>query len=77
MLIAVITFAVRGKDRNWMPRWQHNWYGWSYVVAVISCVLEIIIGAILLFEAVNIRMVKQYMEKIYIQKKRLFPPAPR
>jgi hypothetical protein len=34
-------------------------------------------GAILLFEGTNMKLVKYYMEKMYIQKKRLFPPAPK
>jgi len=31
----------------------------------------------LLFEGTNIKLVKNYMEKMYIQKKRLFPAAPK
>ena len=77
MGISVITFAVRGKDRDWMPRWQQNWYGWSFVVAVVSCFLQALVGFVLLFEGTNMKLVKYYMEKMYIQKKRLFPPAPR
>lgn len=77
MAIAVITFGVRGKDRDWMPRWQQNWYGWSFIVAIVSCILEIIVGFVLLFEGTNMKLVKLYMEKMYIKKKRLFPPAPR
>ncbi len=44
MAIAVITFGVRGKDRNWMPRFQQNWFGWSFTVAIITCLLEFISG---------------------------------
>ncbi len=77
MGIAVITFGVRGQDRDWMPRWQQNWYGWSFILAVVACILETIVGAILLFEGINIKLVKNYLEKMYIQKKRLFPSAPR
>ena len=50
--------------------------GWSFVLAVVSCILETIVGAILLFEGINIKLVKNYLEKMYIQKKRLFPSAP-
>ena len=46
MGISVITFAVCGKNRDWMPRWQQNWYGWSFIVAVVTCILETIIGNI-------------------------------
>jgi hypothetical protein len=44
MLIAVLTFGMRGKDRNWMPRYQQNWYGWSFMVAVVCCILEFLVG---------------------------------
>ena len=77
MGIAVLVFGLKGKNRDWMPRWQQNWYGWSFHIAVASCFLETIVGFILLFEGVNMKLVKAYMEKMYIQKKRLFPPAPR
>jgi hypothetical protein len=77
MCIACITFGVKGKNRDWMPRWQENWYGWSFMIAIVACILEFLVGFILLFEGVNMKLVKSYMEKMYIQKKRLFPPAPR
>ena len=44
MGVAVIVFALNGKRRDWMPRWQQNWYGWSYIVAVVTCIIETVIG---------------------------------
>ena len=44
MLITVLIFGVHGKDRNWMPRWQHNWFGWSFSVAIIACMFEFTAG---------------------------------
>ncbi len=44
MGIAVITFGVCGKNRDWMPRWQQNWFGWSFIVAIVACILETIVG---------------------------------
>jgi hypothetical protein len=44
MAIAVITFGIRGKDRDWMPRWQQNWYGWSFIVAVTACIVQFVVG---------------------------------
>jgi hypothetical protein len=44
MGIAVITFGLKGKNRDWMPRWQHNWYGWTFHVAVATCILETVVG---------------------------------
>lgn len=77
MTIAVLVFGICGRNRDWMPRWQQNWFGWSFKVAIVSCILEYVVGGILLFEGTNIKLVKNYMEKMYIQKKRLFPAAPR
>lgn len=77
MLISVIIFGLRGKDRGWMPRWQDNWYGWSFIVAIVACVLQNLVASVLLFEGANMKLVKVYMEKMYIKKKRLFPPAPK
>jgi hypothetical protein len=76
MLITVLTFGVRGKDRNWMPRWQHNWFGWSFSVAIIACMLEQK-GLILLFDGVNMKLVKIYCENLYIERQKRFPAAPR
>ncbi len=44
MGIAVITFGVCGKNRDWMPRWQQNWFGWSFIVAIVACILETVVG---------------------------------
>ena len=44
MLIAVLTFGLRGKDRNWMPRFQQNGFGWSFTIAIVSCILEFAVG---------------------------------
>jgi hypothetical protein len=49
MAIAVITFGIRGKDRDWMPRWQQNWYGWSFIVAVTACIIQFVVGKYILF----------------------------
>lgn len=47
MLIAVLTFGTRGKDRNWMPRFQQNWFGWSFTVAIVACILEFVGGKLI------------------------------
>jgi len=77
MAIAVITFGVRGKDRNWMPRWQQNWFGWSFHVAICACLLQFLIGGILLFEGTNMKLVQKYINKLYEAKQRRFPSAPK
>ena len=30
-----------------MARWQQNWYGWSFILAVVSFFLQVIVGKIL------------------------------
>ncbi len=44
MTVAVLVFAVCGRNRDWMPRWQQNWFGWSFKVAVVACILEWVVG---------------------------------
>jgi hypothetical protein len=76
MTIAVIIFGTRGKDRDWMPRYQQCWFGWSFSVAIVSCLLTYLSGCLLLFEGVNMKLVKLYVEKMYILKQKKFPNAP-
>ena len=53
MGIAVVTFAVCGRNRDWMPRWQQNWFGWSFIIAVVTCILETILGGSSIFRFNN------------------------
>jgi ABC-type glycerol-3-phosphate transport system permease component len=41
MLATVVLFGVDGKRRDWMMNWQFNWFGWSFQVAIVSCILHL------------------------------------
>lgn len=41
MFITVILFGVFGKRRDWMMNWQFNWFGWSFQLAIVSCILHL------------------------------------
>jgi hypothetical protein len=41
MFVTVILFGVDGKRRDWMMNWQFNWYGWSFQVAIVSCIVHL------------------------------------
>jgi membrane-bound metal-dependent hydrolase YbcI (DUF457 family) len=41
MFATVILFGVRGKRRDWMMNWQFNWFGWSFQVAIVACILHL------------------------------------
>jgi Kef-type K+ transport system membrane component KefB len=41
MFATVILFAVDGKRRDWMMNWQFNWFGWSFKVAIVSCIIHL------------------------------------
>jgi hypothetical protein len=41
MFATVILFGVKGKRRDWMMNWQFNWFGWSFQVAIIACILHL------------------------------------
>lgn len=42
MLATVILFGVDGKRRDWMMNWQFNWFGWSFHLAIVSCILHLL-----------------------------------
>ncbi|CAF1093783.1 unnamed protein product [Adineta ricciae] len=42
MLATVILFGVDGKRRDWMMNWQFNWFGWSFQIAIVSCILHLL-----------------------------------
>jgi len=41
MLATVILFGVMGKRRDWMMNWQFNWFGWSFQVAIVACIIHL------------------------------------
>ncbi|CAF4541349.1 unnamed protein product [Rotaria sp. Silwood1] len=41
MLATVILFGIAGRRRDWMMNWQFNWFGWSFHLAVISCIFHL------------------------------------
>jgi ABC-type glycerol-3-phosphate transport system permease component len=41
MLMTVILFGIYGRRRDWMMNWQFNWFGWSFQLAIVSCILHI------------------------------------
>lgn len=34
--VAIILFAINGDSRVWMPNWEHNNMGWSFVAAIMG-----------------------------------------
>ncbi|KAI3380202.1 hypothetical protein SNEBB_003451 [Seison nebaliae] len=50
LLTTIIIFAVRAKDRDWMPRHEKNFYGWSYGVCVAATFVSLFLSVyVLLF----------------------------
>lgn len=49
--IAVIIFACMGNTDNWMPGHTHNYFGWSFAMAVVGTSLALIAGILFLIEA--------------------------
>ncbi|XP_016659524.1 uncharacterized protein LOC107883632 [Acyrthosiphon pisum] len=48
--IALIIFGVYGKNRQWMPHWEHNDIGWSYGVAVAGTIALYVSGVLYVIE---------------------------
>lgn len=49
--IAVIVFASLANTEGWMPDQKNNFFGWSFVVAIIGSVTTIIAASLFLVEA--------------------------
>ena len=41
MFITVILFGIYGRRRDWMMNWQFNWFGWSFHLAIVACILHL------------------------------------
>ena len=41
MFATVILFGIDGKRRDWMMNWQFNWFGWSFKIAIVSCIIHL------------------------------------
>lgn len=61
--IAVIIFACLGNTDGWMPGHANNFFGWSFIMAVVGSVLTIIAGALLLVEANVQRKKREYLKE--------------
>jgi len=53
MFATVILFGVNGKRRDWMMNWQFNWYGWSFKLAIIACILHLLTAVIAGYQGLN------------------------
>ena len=53
MFITVILFGVYGKRRDWMMNWQFNWFGWSFHVAIVACILHFAAAILAAYQAMN------------------------
>lgn len=60
--LAVIIFASSANQKGWMPGHDNNFFGWSFILAVIGVVSEII-AAILFFVDANVQTRKRNLLK--------------
>lgn len=61
--LAVIIFACFGNTEGWMPGHANNFFGWSFIMAVVGSVLIIITGALFLVEANIQRKKREYLKE--------------
>lgn len=61
--LAVIIFACFGNTEGWMPGHANNFFGWSFIMAVVGSVLTIITGALFLVEANIQRKKREYLKE--------------
>ncbi|CAF1124827.1 unnamed protein product [Adineta steineri] len=53
MLATVILFGIKGKRRDWMMNWQFNWFGWSFQLAIIACILHLLTAFMACYQGLN------------------------
>jgi len=53
MLATVILFGIYGKRRDWMMNWQFNWFGWSFQLAIIACIIHLATALIAGYQGLN------------------------
>jgi hypothetical protein len=53
MLATVILFGIYGKRRDWMMNWQFNWFGWSFQLAIIACIIHLATAFIAGYQGLN------------------------
>jgi hypothetical protein len=53
MFVTVILFAIYGKRRDWMLNWQFNWFGWSYKLAIVACIIHFATAFIAGYQGLN------------------------
>lgn len=61
--LGVIIFACFGNTEGWMPGHANNFFGWSFIMAVVGSVLIIITGALFLVEANIQRKKREYLKE--------------
>ena len=53
MFVTVILFGIYGKRRDWMMNWQFNWFGWSFQLAIIACILHFAVAIMAGYQGSN------------------------
>lgn len=61
--IAVLVFAIFGNSDDWMPGHENNFFGWSFVVAIIGSVVTLIAAGLFLVEANIQEKKKNYLKE--------------
>ncbi len=53
MFVTVILFGIYGKRRDWMMNWQFNWFGWSFELAIVACIIHLATAFIAGYQGAN------------------------
>jgi len=53
MFVTVILFGIYGKRRDWMLNWQFNWFGWSFQLAIVACIIHLATAFIAGYQGLN------------------------
>lgn len=66
-VLAVIIFGVKGNTEGWMPGHDNNFFGWSYVVAIVGSILMVIASILFLVEANVEKKKREYLKESQIR----------
>jgi len=70
-----------GKRRDWMLNWPFNWFGWSFKVAIVACIIHLATAMMAGYQGSNKLLYDMYdyeraHEELETRSTLKYPPLP-